>query len=144
MHVGVVLLAMLSCLGCPNFAEAAEARLGNRVVCYATNWAQVRSSDRKDMQRAVAYAAPQFPASRCLLPSTPCMHCLCLQYRPGACSWLPNQLNATLCTHVNFAFGSLTKGSVRWSLLAGCGLIHRSAWHLHVLLHSCMHHHEML
>lgn len=34
-----------------------------------------------------------------------------VQYRPGSCSWLPEQLPAELVTHVNFAFAKMAPGA---------------------------------
>lgn len=112
-------LAVLAALG-PILVAAQAPGLGNRVVCYAADWARVSAVNRPNswLPAAAEVAPSRLPpareaaaarlleAHRRLLP--------CLQYRNngGACAWTPAELDASLCTHVIYSFSSLTDHTI--------------------------------
>jgi hypothetical protein len=134
LPAAAVLLTLLVVLGPPtaaaNEVQAAASSL-TRNVCFITNWAQVgtRRGGQSVSTRMCRFHACEAPsqslracrrlrslivrcAGRCAARGADPSRCplVYLQYRPGACKWTPRMLNASLCTHVNYAFAYLNEG----------------------------------
>ena len=96
------------------------------------------SAGRSPLERRSASTAPPAPPlpPPALITAPPACLPRLLQYRSGSvggttCTYLPKNINASLCTHINYAFAFLTDGKpssacaaplLSWTPCQGCAL----------------------